>query len=73
MGFLLAAPMKDLWLNIHKDAFLHACTSGRTIPYPDKDLMFTKSLWPFKGVKRMQVDLANERKAWTILSLSACA
>lgn len=42
-------------------------------PYPVRDWMSTKSLWLFKGVKRMQVDWENERRACTMVSLSLWA
>lgn len=42
-------------------------------PYPERDSIFTKSLWPFKGVKRMQVDRANEFRALMMVSFSCWA
>lgn len=47
--------------------FLHVHLGIR---YPDIDWMLTKSSWPFRGVKRMQVPFENERNALTIVSLS---
>lgn len=41
--------------------------------HPDRDLMSTKSRCRFNGVKRMQVDLAKERRPWVMMFLSLVA
>jgi len=48
---------------------MNAYVVVRCGPYPERDWMSTKSACLFKGVKRMQVESAKERRPWMMVFL----